>query len=56
MQMRDLVVAINGSDVQSVDDLHRFLSEWPIGQPVEIDIVRGQTRQVLTIIPKEAIV
>jgi S1-C subfamily serine protease len=54
LQVGDLVVAINGSDVQSVDDLHRFLSEWPIGQPVEINIVRGQSRRVLIIIPKEA--
>jgi S1-C subfamily serine protease len=54
MQIGDLVVAINGSDIQSVDDLHRFLSEWPIGRSVEIDIVRGNTRQTLMIIPKEA--
>ena len=54
MQVGDLIVAINGTIVQSVDDLHRFLSEWPIGQPVEIEIVRGQNRQVLIIIPKEA--
>ena len=54
MQVGDLVVAINGSDVQSVDDLHRFLSEWPIGRSVEIDIVRGHTRQVLKVAPKEA--
>ena len=54
MKIGDLVVAINGSDIQSVDDLHRFLSEWPIGRPVEIDIVRGHSRRVLMIIPKEA--
>jgi S1-C subfamily serine protease len=54
MQVGDLIVAMNGANVQSVDDLHRFLSEWPIGQPAEIDIVRGQNRQVLIIIPKEA--
>jgi S1-C subfamily serine protease len=54
MQTGDLIVAINGSDVQSVDDLHRFLSEWPIGQPVEIDIVRGSIRRSLMIEPKEA--
>jgi S1-C subfamily serine protease len=50
----DLIVAINGSDVQSVDDLQRFLSDWPIGRPVEIDIVRGQNRRSLVVIPKEA--
>jgi len=37
----------------SVDDLHRFLSEWPIGKPVEIDIVRGRDRHALRVIPKE---
>jgi S1-C subfamily serine protease len=51
----DLIVAINGSDVQSVDDLHRFLSDWPIGLPVKIDIVRGQNRRNLVVVPKEAI-
>jgi S1-C subfamily serine protease len=54
MRVGDLIVAINGSSVQSVDDLHRFLSEWPIGRPVEIDIVRGQAREVLDLVPKEA--
>jgi len=37
-----------------VDDLHRFLSDWPIGQPAEIDILRGAVREVLGIVPKEA--
>jgi S1-C subfamily serine protease len=55
LQAGDLIVAINGSDVQSVDDLHRFLSDWPIGQPVGIDIVRGQRRRVIVIVPKEAV-
>lgn len=50
----DLVVAINGSPVQSVDDLHRFLSEWPIGRPVEIDIIRGHDRRILVVAPEEA--
>jgi S1-C subfamily serine protease len=54
MQVGDLIVAINGADVQSVDDLHRFLAEWPIGRPVEIDIVRGQSRRDLMIAPTEA--
>ena len=51
----DLIVAINGTDVQSVDDLHRFLSDWPIGQPVNIDIVRSQDRRTLVVVPKEAV-
>ena len=54
MQTGDLIVAINGVAVESVDDLHRFLSEWPIGQPVEINVVRGSSRLVLTAVPDEA--
>lgn len=55
LRVGDLIVSINGSDVQSVDDLHRFLSDWPIGRPVEISIVRGQGRQVLVVVPEEAV-
>ncbi len=54
MRVGDLIVTINGLSIQSVDDLHRFLSEWPIGQSVEINIVRGNSRKVLSLIPKEA--
>ena len=54
MRVGDLIVAINGSSTQSVDDLHRFLSEWPIGRPVEIDIVRGKSCETLILVPEEA--
>ncbi|MGD9055096.1 MAG: trypsin-like peptidase domain-containing protein [Desulfobacterales bacterium] len=54
LRVGDLIVAINKVDVGSIDDLHRFLAEWPIGQPVEIDIIRGQRRQTLKVTPQEA--
>lgn len=54
MKVGDLIVAIDQSDVQSVDDLHRFLSEWPIKVPVKIDIVRGKSRRTLVVVPEEA--
>ena len=54
MRVGDLIVSINSSGVQSVDDLHRFLSEWPIGQAVELDIVRGNKRENLVLVPQEA--
>jgi S1-C subfamily serine protease len=54
MRVGDLIVSINGSGVQSVDDLHRFLSEWPIGRAVELDIVRGNKRENLVLVPQEA--
>ena len=40
----DLIVAINGQEVSSVDHLHHFLAEWPIGKTVRLSIIRGQER------------
>ncbi len=54
LRVKDLIVAINQVAVESVDDLYRFLSEWPIGQPVEIDVIRGQKRRMHVITPEEA--
>lgn len=50
----DLIVAINGQEVSSVDHLHRFLAEWPIGEPVKLGVVRGQERLELEVTPAEA--
>ncbi|MDA8105860.1 MAG: PDZ domain-containing protein [Nitrospiraceae bacterium] len=40
----DLIVAINGEEVTSVDQIHHFLAEWPIGKAVRLSIIRGQER------------
>jgi len=37
----DLIVAVNDRASMSVDDLHRFLAEWPIGKPVRLTVLRG---------------
>jgi S1-C subfamily serine protease len=47
----DLLVAIDGREMGSVDDLHRFLTEWPVGQPVQVDVVRGGERVPLRVVP-----
>lgn len=54
MRINDLIVAVNGQRVASVDDLHRFLSEWPIGEPVMITVLRGKNKATLKIVPVEA--
>jgi S1-C subfamily serine protease len=54
LQRGDLIVNINGAIVQNVDDLQRFLADWPIGRPLEIEVLRGQERRILTIVPREA--
>jgi len=50
----DLVIAIADRPVANVDDLHRFLAEWPIGEPLILTIVRGNQRLELEVIPSEA--
>lgn len=43
----DIIVAMNDKPVRNVDDLHRMLSEWPLGEPVHLQILRG--KELLTI-------
>jgi S1-C subfamily serine protease len=54
VKVGDLIVAIDQHMVSSVDDVHRFLSEWPIGQPVSIMLLRRTDLKRLTIVPTEA--
>jgi S1-C subfamily serine protease len=51
----DLVVLVNGQVVASVDDIHRILSEWPIGKPLPVMVVRGEERIELPVEPAEAL-
>ena len=50
----DLVVAIAERSVQSVDDVHRMLVTWPIGQPISLTIVRGVERRDVRVTPIES--
>lgn len=50
----DLIVAANDQGVTSVDDLHRFLAEWPINGPAALTIIRGQDRLTVEVTPVEA--
>ena len=50
----DLIVAVRGQSVTSVDQLHRFLSEWPIGQPVKLTLIRGRKKMEVEVTPSEA--
>jgi S1-C subfamily serine protease len=49
MRPGDLIVAMNDRVVASVDDLHRLLSRWPTGTPLELSVVRGQRKLTLAI-------
>ena len=48
------IVSVNEAEVASVDDLHRFLAEWPIGEPVTLAILRGRERMTTAVVPGEA--
>ncbi|MEG3055106.1 MAG: PDZ domain-containing protein [Methanoculleus sp.] len=51
----DLIIAINDTCVTCVDDLHRFLSVWPIAEPATLTLIRGRQRVKLPIVPIEAV-
>ncbi len=55
MRVGDLIVAIHGRDVSNVDDLHRFLAEWPVGQSVTLTVIRGRKRFGRDLVPIEAV-
>ena len=51
----DLVVALNGQPVASVDDMHRILSGWPVGRPLVLTTVRGREKREHEAVPTEAL-
>ncbi len=55
MRVGDLIVAIQDRQVTNVDDLHRFLAEWPVGQPVSLSVLRGRKRFDRALVPVEAV-
>jgi S1-C subfamily serine protease len=50
----DIVVAMNGRPVESVDDLHRLLSEVAAGDRARLDVLRGTERMVVEVVVGEA--
>jgi S1-C subfamily serine protease len=49
----DLLVAVNGRPVVTIDDVHRMLVAWPIGEPLAVTVVRGVARLDLAVTPAE---
>lgn len=50
----DIVVAMNGHPAESVDDLHRLLSEVAVGEPARLDVLRGAERRTVEVVIAEA--
>jgi S1-C subfamily serine protease len=53
LRMGDLIVGANDAPIGSIDALHRFLSRWPIGQSLELRILRGRRAFQAAIAPRE---
>jgi S1-C subfamily serine protease len=49
----DFIVGVYDRTVASVDDLHRFLAEWPVGSPVALVVLRGKQRLEVKVVPQE---
>lgn len=54
LQTGDLIVSIHGIEVTSPDDLFRFLSEWSVGRPVVVTLLRRKSKFDLEVEPAAA--
>jgi S1-C subfamily serine protease len=50
----DMIISVDGSKTETVDDIHRNLSLHELGNPIDIVILRGQERMVMNVLPVEA--
>ena len=51
----DLIVSVKGRKTETVDDIHRTLSDRELGNSIDLVILRGQERMVLNVTPVEAV-
>lgn len=49
----DLIIAVNGKGVASVDDIHRILTGWPTGSVIGLAILRNGEQLQVQVIPGE---
>lgn len=49
----DMLIAANNHPVTRIHDLHRFLTEWPVGQPLNLTVIRDLSKINLTVVPSE---
>ena len=54
IRQSDLIVAINGQAIESVDAVHRILAEQPIGQTLHLVLIRAKELMEVDVVPTEA--
>ncbi|MBJ6727394.1 trypsin-like peptidase domain-containing protein [Geomonas sp. Red875] len=50
----DHLVSLNGQIVESVDDVHRILADWPIGKELPVVLLRGTELMHVPVTPVES--
>ncbi len=50
----DQIIAIQEKNVEKVDDLHKILSEWPVGNALKLTVLRGIEKLQIALTPTEA--
>jgi S1-C subfamily serine protease len=51
----DIIMAIDGHEVPSVDHIHKFLAERPIGNPIKLSVIRGLELIEVEVVPVETV-
>jgi S1-C subfamily serine protease len=51
LQRGDLIYALGEQQVATVDDLHRLLSKWAAGEPVEVKLLREGRLERIKVVP-----
>jgi S1-C subfamily serine protease len=54
LRVGDRIVGANGSPIDGVDAMHRFLTGWPAGSPLVLQVVRGVQRLEIRVTPEES--
>jgi S1-C subfamily serine protease len=55
LQTGDILLSLGDQDMTSPDDLFRFLSEWPVGRPVTVTLLRRKDKLTLEVVPAAAV-
>ena len=50
----DLIIGLDGHNVSSIDQLHRFLTDQRIGQETTLTVIRGADKLEIAITPAES--
>jgi S1-C subfamily serine protease len=53
LRIGDIIIAAQSQTIASVDALHRFLSRWVIGEPLQLSVLRRTQVLSLSIVPVE---